>query len=87
VERKLVDRLGGLEEALAEAKRRAGFAADEEVEVDDEEAVSVDLTSFAGATALEAVPFGFGPRALRALSLLGDADTLRAALPFDLEVR
>ncbi|TMA20690.1 MAG: signal peptide peptidase SppA, partial [Deltaproteobacteria bacterium] len=87
LERRLVDRLGGLEEALAEARRRAGFAADEEVEVDDEEAVSVDLTSFAGATALEAVPFGFGPRALRALSLLGDADTLRAALPFDLEVR
>jgi protease IV len=87
LERKLVDRLGGLEEALAEARRRAGFAADDEVEIDDEEAVSVDLTSFAGATALEAIPFGLGPRALRALSVLGDADTVRAALPFDLEVR
>src|SRR5439155_4323781 len=55
VERKLVDRLGGLEEAFSEAKRSAGITADEEVEVDDDEAVSVELTSFAGATSLEAV--------------------------------
>jgi protease-4 len=87
LERKLVDRLGSLEEALAEAKRRAGFAADDEIEVDDEEALRIDLTSFAGATALDVVPFGLGPRALRAFSLLGDPDTLRAALPFDLEVQ
>jgi protease-4 len=87
LERKLVDRLGGLEDALAEARRRAGFTADEALIVDDEEAVSVDLTSFAGATALDALPLGLAPRALRALSLLGEPGTLRAALPCDLEVQ
>jgi len=87
LERKLVDRLGGLDDALAEAKRRSGFAADEAVELDDEETVSVDLTSFASATALDALPLGLAPRALRALALLGEPGTLRAALPCDLEVQ
>jgi protease-4 len=87
LERRLIDRLGGLEDAIAEAKRRSGFAADEEIDVDDEESVSVDITAFAGATALDVVPFKMGPRALRALSLLGEPETLRAALPFDLEVQ
>jgi protease-4 len=87
LERKLVDRLGGLEDALAEAKRRAGLDPDEEVELDDEESVAVELTDFAGAAALDVVPMGMGPRAVRALRLLGEPGTLRAALPFDLEVQ
>ncbi|OLC72998.1 MAG: hypothetical protein AUH83_12700 [Deltaproteobacteria bacterium 13_1_40CM_4_68_19] len=87
LERRLVDRLGGLEDALAEAKRRAGFTADDRVELDDEEPVSVDLTSFAGATALDVLPLGLAPRALRALELLGEPGTLRAVLPCDLEVQ
>ncbi|TMB13816.1 MAG: signal peptide peptidase SppA, partial [Deltaproteobacteria bacterium] len=87
LEHKLVDRLGGLEDALAEAKRRSGFAADEAVELDDEEPISVDLTSFASATALDALPLGLAPRGLRALALLGEPGTLRAALPCDLEVQ
>jgi len=87
LDRKLVDRLGGLEQALAEAKRRAGIAPDEDVDLEDQESVTVDVTDFAGATALDVVPLGMGPRALRALSLLGEPGTLRAALPFDLEVQ
>ncbi len=87
LERKLVDRLGGFEDALAEAKRRAGLDPDEEVELDDEEPIAVNVADFAGATALDAVPLGFGPRAVRALRLLGDPGTVRAAMPFDLEVQ
>jgi len=87
LERKLVDRLGGFEEALAEAKRRAGLSPDEEVELEDEEAVAVELSDFAGASALDAVPMRLAPRALRALRLLGEPGTMRAALPFDLEVQ
>jgi protease-4 len=87
LERRLVDRLGGLEDALAEAKRRAGIDPDEEVELDDEESVAVELTDFAGAAVLDVVPMGMGPRAVRALRLLGEPGTLRAALPFDLEVQ
>jgi protease-4 len=87
LERKLVDRLGGFEAALAEAKRRAGLSADDEVELDDEESVAVDLTDFAGATALDLVPLGMGPRALRAVGLLGEPGTMRAVLPFDLEIQ
>jgi protease-4 len=87
LERKLVDRLGGLEDALAEAKRRAGLSPDDEVELDDEESVEVDLTDFAGLTALDLAPMGMGPRAIRALRLLGEPGTLRAAMPFDLEVQ
>jgi protease-4 len=87
VERKLVDRLGTFEDALAEAKRRAGLAPDAEVDLQDEEAVAVELSDFAGASALDAVPLRLAPRALRALRLLGDPGTMRAALPFDLEVQ
>ncbi|HZR11585.1 MAG TPA: S49 family peptidase, partial [Myxococcales bacterium] len=87
LERKLVDRLGGFEDALAEAKRRAGLDPDEEVQLDDEERISVNVADFAGATALDAIPLGLGPRAVRALRLLGEPGTVRAALPFDLEVQ
>jgi len=84
---KLIDRIGGLEDAVAEAKRRAGLAPDSEIELQDEESLSVELTDFAGATALDMVPMGMGPRAVRALRLLGEPGTLRAVLPFDLEVQ
>jgi len=87
LEHRLIDRLGGLTDALAEAKRRAGLDPDEEVELDDEQSVDVDLTDFAGATALDLAPMGMGPRAIRALRLLGEPGTLRAAMPFDLEVQ
>jgi len=87
LEHRLVDRLGGLMDALAEAKRRAGLDEDEDVELDDEESVEVDLTDFAGATALDLAPMGMGPRAIRALRLLGEPGTVRAAMPFDLEVQ
>ncbi len=87
LEHRLIDRLGGLLDALAEAKRRAGLDPDEEVELDDEQSVDVDLTDFAGATALDLAPMGMGPRAIRALRLLGEPGTLRAAMPFDLEVQ
>src|SRR6267143_1864716 len=83
----LIDRIGGLEDAVAEAKRRAGLAPDSEIELQDEESLSVELTDFAGATALDMVPMGMGPRAVRALRLLGEPGTLRAVLPFDLEVQ
>jgi protease IV len=87
LDRKLVDALGGLEDALAEAKRRAGLDPDEEVDLDDEESVDLELTDFAGASALDLAPMGMGPRAVRALRLLGEPGTLRAVLPFDLEVQ
>jgi len=57
------------------------------VELEDEEAVAVELSDFAGASALDAVPMRLAPRALRALRLLGEPGTMRAALPFDLEVQ
>src|SRR6267378_4162065 len=84
---RLIDRIGGLEDAVAEAKRRAGLAPDSEIELQDEESLSVELADFAGATALDMVPMGMGPRAVRALRLLGEPGTLRAVLPFDLEVQ
>ncbi|HEY6910075.1 MAG TPA: signal peptide peptidase SppA [Myxococcales bacterium] len=85
--RKLVDRLGGFQDALAEAKRLAGLAPDEDVDLDDEIPLEVGFTDFAGVSALDAVPMNLGPRAVRALRLLGEPGTVRAALPFDLEVR
>jgi protease-4 len=87
LERKLVDRLGGLDGALAAAKARAGLGADAQVELDDEVSGAVEVTDLIGASALSAVPGDLAPRALRALHLLGEPGTLRAALPFDLEVR
>jgi protease-4 len=83
----LIDRIGGLEDAVAEAKRRAGLDPDSEIELQDEESLSVELTDFAGASALDVVPLGMGPRAVRALRLLGEPGTLRAVLPYDLEVQ
>ena len=60
---------------------------DAPVDLDDEESISVDLTDYVGASALDLAPMGLGPRAIRALRLLGEPGTLRAALPYDLEVQ
>ena len=79
LERGLVDRIGGLADAIASAKKRAGLSEENRVELDDELEPEVDLQDFA-APAIAA-------RALRALNLLGDPGTLRAVLPYDLEVR
>ncbi|HZX97508.1 MAG TPA: signal peptide peptidase SppA [Myxococcales bacterium] len=86
MERKLVDQMGGFEEALAEAKRLAGLDPDEDVELDDAIPLQVGVADFAGVSALDALPMDLGPRAIRALRLLGEPGTVRAALPYDLEV-
>ena len=73
------------------AKARAGIAPDEPVLLDDEGKREVSflpaLQVLPGA--LQVLPGSLRPlsaRALRALSLLGEPGTLRAVLPFDLEV-
>jgi len=84
LERGLVDKIGGLREAIAAAKSRAGIAQDEPVLLDDEGKREVSFLP-----ALQVLPGSFRPlsaRVLRALSLLGEPGTLRAILPFDLEV-
>ena len=83
--RKLVDHLGGLDDALRAAKKRAGLEGD--VEIDDQIETTVDVGDFASVGILSALPAGVGPRAIRALQLLGEPGTMRAALPFDLEIR
>ena len=86
LERKLVDHLGGLDAALWSAKKKwAGL--DGEVEIDDAVETSVEVSDFASVSVLSALPAGLGPRALHALQLLGEPGTVRAALPYDLEIR
>jgi protease IV len=82
LERHLVDKLGSLEDAIVRAKLRAGLAADAPIEVEDESVASFSLSELAGVSMQ--IPFA---RALKAVHLLGEPGTLRAALPFDLEVR
>jgi protease-4 len=84
-ERKLVDNLGSFRDAIASAKKRANLSG--EVEIDDEIDVRADLADLASPLSLSAIPGNVAPRAVRALRLLGEPGTLRAALPFDLEVR
>lgn len=79
---KLVDRLGGLEDALAEARRLSGGG---DAEVHDEVPHDVQLSDVAMASVQ--LPAGLLPRVLRSVSVLGEPGTLRAILPFDLEVR
>ncbi|HVI21836.1 MAG TPA: signal peptide peptidase SppA, partial [Myxococcales bacterium] len=85
LERGLVDRMGGLADALREAKVRSGFGPDEDVAIDDRgrsesrlgpdvELLPAQLREISQGTA-------------RVLALVGEPGTLRAALPFDLEVR
>jgi len=85
--RQLVDHLGGFDDAIWSAKKWANIPREGEVEIDDEIDTRADLSDFAGAGAISAVPGGLAPRALRALRLLGEPGTLRAALPCDLEIR
>ncbi len=94
LERRLVDRLGGLEDAIASAKRRAGLRLDDNVRIDDEERGEVDLqdltlqSSLTPIKALQAsLPGKVFQEAARALVIFGEPGTVRARLPFDLEVR
>jgi protease IV len=83
-ERGLVDKMGGLRDAIASAKARAGIGADDPVLLDDQGKREVSFLP-----SVQVLPGSLAPlsqRALRALSLLGEPGTLRAVLPFDLEV-
>jgi len=79
---RLIDRLGSLDDAIGEARWLAGV---NEVEVEDESTVQLELGDLAFVPMT--LPPGLAPRALRALHLLGDPGTMRAALPFDLEIQ
>jgi len=84
LERGLVDKLGGLRQAIQAAKVRAGIGPEEAVTLDDPGKREVSV-----APVLELLPGALRPmssHAVRALSLLGAPGTVRAALPFDLEV-
>jgi protease-4 len=84
VERGLIDKLGGLREAIQAAKVRAGIAPEELVVLDDPGKREVSV-----APVLQLLPGALRPmsaRTVRALSLLGGPGTVRAALPYDLEV-
>jgi protease-4 len=83
LDRKLIDRFGGLEDAIAEGGRRAGLAQDSAVEIDDVEESEVELSDFAGVH----LEIPQARRALKALHLLGNSGTLRAVMPFDLEIQ
>jgi protease-4 len=85
LERRLVDHLGSFEDAIRSAKRRAGLPEDARVDLEDEIDAEVDLQDFAAPSGLSSLPMT--RRALRALQLLGEPGTVRAALPYDLEVR
>src|SRR5207302_2485536 len=81
-ERGLVDRLGGLGDAIRIAKARAGIAADEAVQLDDPGKSRVSF-----GPGLDIVPAALRPipeRTLRALPLLGEPGTLPAVLPLGL---
>jgi protease-4 len=83
-ERGLVDKMGGLRDAITSAKARAGIGVDEPVLLDDQGKREVSFLP-----SVQVLPGSLAPlsaRALRALSLLGEPGTLRAVLPFDLEV-
>jgi protease-4 len=96
-ERKLVDKLGGLEDAISAAAGRAGLQPGDEVEVEDlARETPFELTQLAAASPAAAVAWPAGTdgvarreveRALRALALIGEPGTLRASLPYVIEVR
>jgi protease-4 len=95
-ERKLVDQLGGLEEAIASAKVRAGLRPDADVTVTElGYDTSPDLAQIASgpprsqldeALSLLGLPKREALQALRALRLTGESGTLRAVLPYVVEV-
>jgi protease-4 len=84
LDNRLVDSLGGFAEAVDGAKSLAGIAADEQVTLDDPGRGHLSLWPDLQLlpSSLQAIP----ARTLRALSLLGEPGTVRAVLPFDLEV-
>jgi len=82
LEKRLIDRFGGLDTAIATAMRYANVS---DAGIDDDIDVDVDLSDFTGLSL--ALPAGIAPRAIRALHLLGEPGTLRAALPCDLEIQ
>jgi protease-4 len=86
LERNLIDRFGGLEDAVRAAKKRAGLDEDARVDLDDEIEARIDLEDVASPSGTLA-SWPIAGRALRALQLLGEPGTVRAALPYDLEVR
>ena len=84
LERKLVDRLGGLDDAIASARQRAGV---DDAEVIDQVSPQVGLSDLAMAGTLTSLPlFSSWARAARAAAIVGEPGTLRAILPYDLEV-
>lgn len=97
LELRLVDRLGGFEDALRRAKELSGLAADDEVAVLDEERPGADLleaaVSGAASRVLEdspvvrALPRKDAERALRAVAALGEPGTVRARMPVEFELR
>jgi protease-4 len=96
-DRGLIDALGGFTEAVARAKERAGLSRDAEVVLDDEGRPGADLLDAALSGALaraieespiaRALPQGEAARVVRALGALGEPGTVRARMPYDLELR
>ena len=86
LERHLIDKLGSLDEAIVEAKLKAGYATDAPLEVEDESEANFSLSDFSGGGVSAQLPQAM-TRAFKAVHLLGEPGTIRAALPFDLEVR
>ena len=87
LEKKLVDHMGGLSEAIRAAKKLAGIAVDEPLDLDDEVASSVELSDLAMQGALTRFPLSGAKKIIKAMSLVGEPGTIRAALPYELEVR
>jgi protease-4 len=88
LDRHLIDKLGSLEDAISEAKIKAGLDADAPLEVEDESEANFALSDFAGASSGFSVgQLPMASRILKAVHLLGEPGTVRAALPFELEVR
>jgi protease-4 len=90
LQRGLVDRLGGLEEAIRAAKARAGVG--EDAIVEDAIPVEVGLPELAlqgaiGAAPLGPASLGLAKKALRAVQLVGAPGTIRAVMPAEIEVR
>jgi protease-4 len=85
LERGLVDRMGGLADALREAKKRAGLGPDDQVAIEDPGRVESRLGP--DVQLLPEQLRAVSDRTVRLLSLLGEPGTVRAALPFDVEVQ
>jgi protease-4 len=80
LQRGLVDRMGGFEDAVRSAAARAHTT---DYELDDPGRASI---AFAPIRLLPEQVRGVSERTVRAVSLVGEPGEIRAALPFDLEV-